>query len=65
MRDQADSLKPCPFCGSTDVGWTHYGHYAYIICDQCQARGPEFYTQDDFGTGAEELWNKRAEEPYA
>jgi Lar family restriction alleviation protein len=56
-----DGLKPCPFCGNPNVHWTHCLEAAYVICDECEAQGPPFYSEGEFGHGAEDLWNKRME----
>lgn len=56
-------LKPCPFCGSKDVGVgkTAYGNYANIfffaVCDKCGSRTKSFRNGDD----AENAWNRRAD----
>jgi Lar family restriction alleviation protein len=56
-------LKPCPFCGSKEVGVveTAYGNYANIFyfahCSDCGARTKSFRDGDD----AEEAWNRRAD----
>lgn len=37
----SDELKPCPFCGSTDLLQenNHYG-WAIVQCEECGACGP-------------------------
>lgn len=46
MTDK-DQLKPCPFCGSKNLslkkGFTKPpdGCTAAVVCNTCQARGPE------------------------
>ena len=54
-------LKPCPFCGSTDVyvppSWMTANTWKYVKCKNinCQAEGPV-----DLGeSGAIERWNTR------
>ncbi len=59
-------LKPCPFCGSTDLFVERATYSAcYVQCDGCGAHGPtEDQESDDEGTpgekSAREAWNKRA-----
>lgn len=36
-----ERLKPCPFCGSKDVGY-EYEHDDYISCRVCNCYGPDF-----------------------
>lgn len=50
-------LKPCPFCGSTDIEVE--GCVDYIVCRNCGCFGPDSkpYTFD----AAIERWNTRAE----
>ena len=56
-------LKPCPFCGSNDVGIQHYiprrGNcvLSYVLCYDCEAAGPE----KPAGEKATEAWNRRAD----
>ena len=57
-----DELKPCPFCGSSDVKVmtavvNEYRTLWAAICQKCDAWGPT-----DLGkSGAAEAWNNRAE----
>ena len=32
--------KPCPFCGSCDLGMGCEYDYRYVVCANCQASGP-------------------------
>lgn len=36
-------LKPCPHCGSTNVGTLYHiiGEMCYVCCNDCHMRGPE------------------------
>ena len=62
------ALKPCPFCGCTEVKDLHKKqgayHSAYIKCQRCNAR-TGFYTgllRESYSTLAAEAaqaWNKR------
>ncbi|WP_426577629.1 Lar family restriction alleviation protein [Xenorhabdus stockiae] len=65
----SSELKPCPFCGSDNLGSNHYfdsddkNYIGWIDCYSCDARGPEIGWFDDFGeaeTEAIKLWNQRA-----
>lgn len=54
-------LKPCPFCGSTDVHTSPNGeNYAYVYCNTCGAEGPT----NDIGSVAM-TWNRRAQPAQA
>lgn len=57
LVDEAAALEPCPFCGSTDVGF--YEHMFAkdfaVICNLCGGEGPKRPTHEDAGR----LWNKR------
>lgn len=71
-------LKPCPFCGSEEIGITsfteddfisEYSIYGeiYCHCRGCGARGHiiDYYESDDYYTAhksAIEAWNNRAYE---
>ncbi len=48
----AEPLKPCPFCGSTDLEVLAFE----VSCKVCDAIGPD--PTKRVGT-AEELWNER------
>lgn len=56
-------LKPCPFCGSSKVEFwrihEHGGLDGYVQCRDCWSQGP----QEDAPKQAEELWQKRANQP--
>lgn len=40
-KNPADKILPCPFCGSDNLK-TIYGYFTWIVCDDCNARGPIF-----------------------
>lgn len=49
-------LKPCPFCGGTDIQpWPD----DVMACMDCDTAGPV----DNFGVGPAALWNHRVETP--
>ena len=54
---EENNLKPCPFCGGTDIGLsreqTDTGWSYYEYCSECCACGPEAVTEKT----AEMLWN--------
>ncbi len=73
----ADELLPCPFCGSADV-YVERGSLSscFVICNHCQARGPETDDENDADVDAansgevhygelpaRRLWNLRASGP--
>ncbi len=53
-------LKPCPFCGGTEIHTYDNGHEEWLKCDDCDASGP--YTKDDADAGLslKDAWNRRA-----
>jgi Lar family restriction alleviation protein len=44
-------LKPCPFCGSTDVEYIDF----YVACNRCSAMGPS----DESDIDIIKAWNTR------
>ena len=56
-------LRPCPFCGGTDLWFQRYLADGWIECATCEARGPSDYrAQTDperCERKAAELWNSR------
>ena len=50
----AEELKPCPFCGETELYFRGRG-IGQITCKTCGSEGPEKYSQE----AAEECWNYR------
>ncbi len=57
-----DELKPCPFCGSTDLEVMDIDQgYAAIACGLCDAFGPMGLG----GEGASAEWNQRVFEDAA
>ncbi len=59
MTDKTQKLKPCPFCGGTDItihspsshGLTLYG----VACDECGVRIKRFDEAEAIAA-----WNRRA-----
>ena len=52
-----DALKPCPFCGSTDLYATSNGHESHSVgCNFCGIEGPAAPTDST----ARDVWNDRA-----
>ena len=56
-------LKPCPFCGSDEVGcWAHYGKFPNgktphnVLCDDCGSTTDMYPSAEE----AIEAWNRRA-----
>ncbi len=57
-----DELKPCPFCGSTNLEVMEIDEgYAAIACGTCDAFGPMGLGDE----GASLEWNQRAFEDAA
>ena len=61
-------IKPCPFCGSTNISFKDEGMVCYMECEDCGAHGPEAPSYGFSIPGADEipfmlkpipLWNKR------
>lgn len=54
-------LKPCPFCGSTDLraGMTRAG-YDYVACMNCFAEIRVLH-KGEHTAATEKAWNRRAE----
>lgn len=63
---EAEALKPCPFCGGTDilVGIERIGVHedgqlnCVLVCQGCGARSPI----DEREAVCKELWNRRADD---
>ena len=51
-------LKPCPFCGGTDI--RALGIVPRIACEDCSALGPMVKCSKP--ENAQELWNSRVED---
>lgn len=51
-----EKLKPCPFCGSTDLCDGYTAKMRYIACFECSAEGPLEKTKKQ----AIDAWNKRS-----
>ncbi|WP_420797661.1 Lar family restriction alleviation protein [Candidatus Sororendozoicomonas aggregata] len=52
-----NDLKPCPFCGSTEV----YQEHDYVRCESCSYKGPGKQVSGS-GVDVYENWNKVHEE---
>lgn len=55
-------LKPCPFCGSSEIALQQeYGHLPmfFVGCDNCGASASYTETEEE----AIEAWNERKEKP--
>lgn len=62
-------LKPCPFCGSTNLQGPTVGSTDYIKCNDCWTYGPKPLVPIPMGTQweirlmhFEDAWNRRANE---
>ena len=57
-----DKLKPCPFCGSDNMGVYEHSypmeHYYFVFCNECKAESGNFETKEK----AILAWNRRAED---
>lgn len=53
------NLKPCPFCGSTDIcGYLQTEEFVfYVMCEKCESMTGVYKTEDE----AWMAWNRRAE----
>ena len=68
-------LKPCPFCGATDISKVTTLRYTEIVCRKCQAtimRGifcgkcdDLDQAEEEFGREAVEAWNRRVNDGKA
>ncbi len=59
-------LKPCPFCGSSDVEIMVDGMYYWVECNHCQASTKTRMFFNDTGNVKDivaEDWNKRVHDP--
>lgn len=54
-RLRPEQLKPCPFCGSTNVV-LHYMRYR-VMCLQCRARTAQYDKEQE----AIAAWNQRTQ----
>jgi Lar family restriction alleviation protein len=60
-------LKPCPFCGVTDVSHVRHspGDIYFVACDSCGVEGPHVYkgavrkTPLEYEAEAAAAWNRR------
>ena len=53
----SEELKPCPFCGSAEIGILVKGDKKHIYCKDCYLELPGTYTREK----AKEIWNTRPE----
>jgi hypothetical protein len=59
----SSSLKPCPFCGSSNLRYEFCASQGYICCDECGAQGPcDARAADPHCDieAAEAAWSRRA-----
>lgn len=56
------ALKPCPFCGSTNLKVNESSTRAFVECKACKARGPKHESQWESRPFAEHNWNLRPRE---
>lgn len=56
-----DSLLPCPFCGSHDVGVVDGDTFRWrmAVCNSCGAKAPDVRIQTS-GSGTSKEWEERA-----
>lgn len=59
MPEQEQELKPCPFCGGTDLHLSGIEQiFIGVSCNTCDCEGPSQKTK----RGAIKTWNTRAVE---
>ena len=62
-----DKLKPCPFCGSTEIdfgiGTGTLRGFGYVQCENCGAEIREVTKCKNADT-AIEAWNRRADDDH-
>ena len=60
-KTEAQALKPCPFCGGTEIVYERYLHMAgeryRVWCEDCTAGVDPGYARD-IGT-VQNMWNRR------
>lgn len=66
--DTLEDLRPCPFCGSTDITYTDWDskiafegldpQYEEVMCNNCGANTFRNKRSDD-AVSAKEKWNRR------
>ena len=61
-------IRPCPFCGGTDIETSPVDHWELeqeVYCNSCDASGPVVTVhdgrKDEAKAKAIELWNRRVE----
>lgn len=69
-RDRTTALKPCPFCGSSNISvsrntWSDGREGRYVECGECEAASGSWPIGNATVERASELavrrWNRRAE----
>jgi Lar family restriction alleviation protein len=62
----ANNIKPCPFCGSTNISCTQLRDGTYVISHHCDLNLSDLTTvANAYGNSKEEAierWNRRANE---
>lgn len=61
VTTMANELKPCPFCGGTDISCADAGYKTdiwFVQCEDCGATFPHFDSKEE----AIDHWNRRATE---
>ena len=51
-------LKPCPFCGGTEIKVDNDQGIYFVYCDQCECETSKYVTEDK----AIQAWNRRADD---
>lgn len=54
-------LRPCPFCGRSNLALGHEREGFWILCRGCNAEGPLGRHKDPAAAGM--AWNQRASDP--